>query len=140
MVTRVELADLTEARLRTLAGPAGYRGMVPTTPPTISADDLRVLPYWVLWAGTGAGADARLGGDRGGNDWSFQVTCVAGVEDHLPQLVDDVTYLLSGWRPVNEPNVGRCWPPLGYDPGSPRPDLGKTPVRYVVPLRFVISA
>jgi hypothetical protein len=139
MVTRSALADLTEARLRNLNGPAGYRGLVPATPPTISVNDLRVRAYWVLWAGAGAGADERLGGDRGGKDWSFQVTCVAGIEDHLPQLVDDVHGLLEGWRPVDDPNVGRCWPPLGYDPGPPRPDNGKTPVRYVVPLRFVIS-
>jgi hypothetical protein len=137
MATRVQLADATEARLRTIPGPAGYRGQVSPTPPTISADDLRVLPYWVLWAGAGAPADERFGGDRGGNDWSFQVTCVAGVEDHLPQLVDDVIGILSGWRPFAE--TGRCWPPLGYDPGPPRPDNGKTPVRYVVPLRFVVS-
>jgi hypothetical protein len=137
MATRQQLADATEERLRTLTGPAGYRGLVSQTPPTISADDLRVLPYWVLWAGAGADADERLGGDRAGNDWSFQVSCVAGVEDHLPQLVDDVTDLLSGWRPFDD--TGRCWPPLGYDPGPPRPDNGKTPVRYVVPLRFVVS-
>lgn len=137
MRTRVELATATDERLRGLDGPSGYRGIVPATPPTISANDMRVLPYWVLWAGAGAGADERLGGDRGGNDWSFQVTCVTGVEDHLPRLVDDVVDLLSGWRPF--PDTGRCWPPLGYDPGPPRPDLGKTPIRYVVPLRFVIS-
>jgi hypothetical protein len=137
MVARSVLADLTEARLKTLAGPSGYRGIVPETPPTISPNDMRVLPYWVLWAGVGAGADERLGGDRGGNDWSFQVTCVAGVENHVLRLVDDVLDLFEGWRPL--PDTGRCWTPLGYDPGVPRPDVGKTPVRYFVPLRFVIS-
>lgn len=138
MVTRTQLATLTEARLRTLPNVAGYLNTLPETPPTISADDLRVRPYWVLHTGAGQAADRRTSGDIAGLTWGFKLDAVVGDPAHFAPLVDALDTLLSGWRPLADVDTSRCWLDDTVDPGEARTDRSQTPPRIWTPLYFQI--
>jgi hypothetical protein len=142
-ITRKQLADAVEDRLATIPNLQHYRGSVPTTPPTISSDDLRVKPYVVLFPGAGMpGSDPRLAGDSNGLGWSFQLTCVSGRQTDVEQLVDVVTNAFELWTLIPNPPltdgrvVGRCR--QINDPGTPVPDKGQTPPRFFTALIYRI--
>lgn len=136
MATRAQLATATEARLRTIQNVTGYRGKVDPSPPTISATDLRVRPYWVLQTGPGQPNDARMTGDLVGVDWAFKVTVAAGRPEDLDQLFDAVDATLNGWLPFAE--TSRCWQDVDYTPGTALWDTDVTPARVFLPLQFHI--
>lgn len=136
MATRKQLADATEARLRTIDNVAGYRGMVPNDPPQIADDDPRVRPYWVLRTQPGRPDDERMTGDLVGVQWGFQLTIAAGVEDHLDHFADEVIGLMHGWRPF--PETARCWMDRDFIPGPNQRDDDVTPPRFWTPLIFKI--
>lgn len=136
MATLDALATAVYARLQTIANATGYWGTVDPAPPTMSALDLRVRPYWVLHTGGGRHGGGRISGDVDERVFSFQVSAVTGDFSALPKLVDALEATLLGWRPF--PTSGRCRPPLGYDPGPARVDRGETLPRSFLPLLFEI--
>lgn len=138
---RADLADLVELRLKDIANASHYRSEIPETPPTISATDLRVLAYTVFWPGAGGpGGEEALGGGRQTDvDWTFLVTCAAGLSNLVDPLVDLVLAQLDGWEPaIDGLSVGTCG--LDFDPGPVIPDPGRTPTRYYVQLPFRLRA
>jgi hypothetical protein len=138
---RSTLADLVEARLQDIANATHYRGEIPETPPTVSATDLRVLAYTVLWTGSGGpGDEEALGGGRQDDvDWTFTVTCAAGLATLVDPLIDLVLAQLDGWEPVLEGrSTGTC--ALDFDPGRVLPDPARTPTRYYLQLPFRLRA
>lgn len=136
MISRAQMAAVTEARLRTIENIAGYRGDVNPPPPTISATDLRVRPYWVLHTGPGRPDDERMTGDLAGTEWAFKLTAAAGRPEDLDRLFDVIDATLAGWRPF--PSTSRCWQDADYTPDTALWDRDVTPPRVFLPLRFTI--
>lgn len=112
----------------------------PVPPPTISADDLRVRPYLVIYPSPGGpGSDERLGGDIVDLATTFQLTCATGDESAIDPFVDIVTDLFDEWRPVlpapyENVILGRCR--LLNDPGPARRDDDESPSRFWTPLIY----
>lgn len=137
MGRRATLAGLAQARIKQIGNATHYRAEIPETPPTVSATDMRVLAYTVLWPGGGGpGEEEALGGGRQDDvDWTFLVTCAAGLAELVDPLVDLVLEQLDGWEPVIDgASVGTC--ALDFDPGPVVPDPGRTPTRYFIQLPF----
>lgn len=138
-VSRRTLGEQLQAKLAPIPNLSIYPGEVEKTPPTISADDLRVKPYIVLHPSPGyPSLDVRLDGTHVGLTWGFQITCVSGISFDVLSIVDVVDAALDGWRP--DPSMGRCRLNPDVDPGPVRSDIGQTPTRFWIPLLYVIHA
>ncbi len=141
-VPRRLLTAAVRDRVDAIANLTVYLREVAPNPPTISADDLRVLPYAVIYPSPGVPVDSRFCGDRARLSWTVQVTCVAGDNEAIDPVVDAVTAQLEGWRPVlPEPHdalrIGKLR--LLNDPGPSRRDDDVAPARFYVPLIYGLA-
>lgn len=145
-------------RLTGVANATGYLGQIgaknglpgitgtPADPPTKSATDLRVKPYFVLEPGVGAPTtgDGSIAGPfdpfRDLDD-PFTIRAAGGDVQDVLALVDRIDDLLHGWVPV----VGGGWkcgpvvPQPGYSPQL-LPDVGVAPTRFFTPLQYRLTA
>lgn len=132
---RKALSANTLARLEAIANLSVYLSSPPKTPPPIGPNDPRVRPYAVLHAGSGAPTDETNQGDEVLDlEWGFQVTCVVGIPEDLPTVVDNVTDRLERWQPIAEPSCGVCKQISNFD--TPFTDNGQSPVRFFIPLIY----
>lgn len=120
----------------------GAQANTPKDPPQKSPTDARVVPYFVLYPGTGGdGPDANLGDESIDLTQLHQVTAAAGDVEDLLGLVDRIDAKLNRWSPTVAGVVaGRLHMPPGFDPGQPIPDNQQQPVRYFVPLQYRLDA
>jgi len=149
------------ARLTGVTYATGYLGQVgarnalpgvedtPSEPPTKSAKDLRVQPYFILEPGIGgphegeASAAGPVDAFRDIDD-PFTVRAAGGDVQDVLALVDRINALLyppGGWVPI----VGGGWkcgpiiPQPGYRPPL-LPDHSSPPTRWFAPLQYRLAA
>ena len=136
-VSRAVMAELAKARLKQIENASHFVGQIPQTPPTVSAEDLRVLPYDVLWFGAGAPGDeqALAGGVQDDTTLRWMITAASGDPDWTLKLVDLIDALFNGWEPVIAgASVGTCV--QDFDPGPIVPGTGFSPTRYYLQLPY----
>ena len=115
--------------------PVGYE------PPTKSATDLRVQPYYVLRPGTGDSVEESLGLCDGGTVVPFTVTAAAGDLDDLLALIDGIEDALLRWIPTLAGHgFGPVRHPLGWVSPPVLPDRSVTPERLYLPLDYQLPA
>lgn len=138
-ISRRVLANTVEARVKTLTGVTVYRGEITSTPPTISADNLRVKPYVILHSASGRpGPEEDLCGDDADLVWSFQLKCVAGYSTDCDGLVDRVAALFERWWiPIDSALTSSRCRQLN-DLGIANRDDDVSPPRFWFPLVYVI--
>lgn len=161
-ISRRQLTLAVAERAAGVTNATGYLGKVgalyglpgvtstPDDPPTKSATDLRVKPYYVLFPSAGT-PDTDDGGERSAAgpydefvdlDWPVQITAVAGDLQDLLALVDRVHARFYRWTPSGLPDGVRCGPfgvPDGWNPGV-LTDTQFTPHRLYLPLRYQLTA
>ncbi|CAI9417368.1 hypothetical protein [Nocardioides sp. T2.26MG-1] len=146
-------------RLQSVTNATGYVGQIgakngldptvaaPADPPTKSATDLRVKPYFILEPGIGAplAGEASAGGPVDAfrdDDAPWTVRAAAGDVSDLLALVDRIDAALNGWTP--DPGVaGVIAGPLVPQPGYRPPllsDNGVAPPRFFTPLQYRLIA
>lgn len=124
-----------EAQLRTIPDDvmAGYVGEVVEPVPT-PPNDMRVAPYWALWAGTGRLNNDRLYPSNFVDVLSFTVTVAGGTYDRALFGVEQVRKALAG--AVIASGLITEQP---FDPGPIRLDLSIEPARHFVPLLYQLE-
>lgn len=158
LITRRPIVAAVAERLTGVTNATGYVGAIgamnglpgvtstPAQPPTKSADDKRVQPYFVLYPGIGGTVDEQdLADTLVDIDYPVAITAAAGDVNDLLALVDRITALLWRWAPTDLPPVaGRAVVagPLRYPPGYAPPlltDAAFTPARQYTQLQFVTT-
>lgn len=70
-------------------------------------------------------------------DWGIQITCAAGFQVWVEELITDVHAAMFRWSPtVGVLVCGMFAPPLGFNPGSIMWDRDYAPHRPFVPLQY----
>lgn len=157
-ISRRQLGRAVATRLVGVTNATGYFGQIgalnglpgvtgtPKSPPTKSADDLRVTPYFIVEPGVGGRRDETdLCDSFIDLDYPVTIRAAAGDVEDLLALVDRIDGLLNRWSPgvLDGPDgpvlTGRMGTPPGYDPPV-LPDTGVTPPRQYVPLQYVLPA
>lgn len=136
-VSRAGVFEVVKARLGLIGNASHFVGEIPQTPPTVSADDLRVLPYDVLWPGAGAPGQeiALAGGALSDTTMRWMITAASGDPDWTLKLVDLIDGLFNGWEPVIAGvSVGTCV--QDFDPGPIVPGSGFSPTRYYLQMPY----
>lgn len=146
-------------RLATVANATGYLGQIgaknglpgvqntPDEPPTKSSTDLRVKPYFIVEPGIGTPTtEHTLGGPNDAFrdlDTPFTIRAAGGDVQDVLALVDRIDAALrpaGGWAPtVTGAACGPIVPQPGYTPPL-LPDAGVTPMRWVTPLQYRLTA
>lgn len=139
-ITRKTLIDDVVANANTIPNVTVYNGGITSTPPTISADDLRVRPYVVAYAGAGRpGFDQRLAGNDTGLAWGFQLKCVTGRPEDLDPLIDAVTARFQLWRPTAGTSRELTRARQVNDPPPAQEDEAETPPRFWTALVYQLQ-
>lgn len=161
-ISRKALSDAIAARAVGVTSATGYLGQIsaknglpgvvdtPADPPTKTADDLRVKPYFVLFPGAGEpGIEDSVGGSADtfvDLDWPIAITAAAGDITDLLALVDRIHNRFFRWSPglLQTPTsgdflTGHLSVPAGYRPGV-LTDRNVTPNRLYVPMLFELVA
>lgn len=136
-INRTALVQAVTARV-TVPNVTFYLVTVPQTPPTISADDLRVRPYVTLHPGGGLpSTDRNQADDVVEHAWTFQLNVVAGDPRAVAPMADLFAGRLEGWQPVDDPEVGRCRQLV--DLGNALTDHAVAPPRFWLPLIYQVA-
>ncbi len=107
-----------------------YDGVIPQTPPTISAQDPRVLPYIAWWGGADDRQTSAEPLDPTGRDdvtWTGRLTVAAGAVEHLSPVVQAMTSGLHLW-PIPLDNASTSLLRVAYL-SERRIDRAETPSR-----------
>lgn len=150
---RRALALAVATRLVGVTHATGYLGQIgaknglpsvadtPDKPPTKSATDLRVAPYFILEPGVGRpGDEVDLGDTLVDLDQPLTVRAAAGDIEDLLALIDRIDARLFRWAPTVD---GVVCAPLRLPPGYTPPlllDQSVTPARHYSPLQYVLHA
>jgi hypothetical protein len=157
-ISRRALAGAVASRAVGVTNATGYLGQIgamnglptvvntPADPPTKTADDLRVKPYFILFPGAGEpGTEESAAGSADtfvDLDWPIQITAAAGDIDDLLGLVDRIHNRFFRWSPGKlgtDVFTGHLRVPPSYRPGV-LTDKTVTPYRLYVPLLFQLTA
>jgi len=113
----------------------------PADPPTKTAHDLRVRPYFVLFPGAGTpGEEIDLAETVEDLDWPLRITAAGSDVDDVLALVDRIHNRFFRWTPTVEGFI--CGPlrvPGGYE-APLLPDRKVEPHRLFVPLLYQLTA
>ena len=157
-ISRRQLARAVATRLVGVTNATGYLGQIgalnslpgvtgtPKSPPTKSADDLRVTPYFIVEPGIGGRRDETDLADTFTDlDYPVTIRAAAGDIEDLLALVDRIDVLLNRWSPgvLDGPDgpvlCGPMAPPVGYVAQLIQ-DNAVTPPRQFAPLQYVLPA
>lgn len=152
-ISRRDLARAVGTRLLDVTNATGYYGQIgaknaltegdaaPATPPTKSATDLRVAPYFILEPGVGRpGDEVDMGDTLVDIDQPITVRAAAGDVDDLLALIERIDACLFRWAPtVDGLQCGPLRYPPGYEPPL-LPDMTVQPSRLFSPLQYVLRA
>ncbi len=139
--SRAAFSTLVAQRVAGIGNATHYVGRIPQTPPAVGPEDLRVLPYTVLWMSPGANGDeqALAGGIQDDTVARFIITCASGDPDWTLKLVDLVDGLFNGWEPIIAGlSVGTCV--QDFDPGPIQPSDSFAPTRYYLQMPYRMQA
>jgi hypothetical protein len=152
-ISRRLLGLAIATRLTSVTNATGYLGQIgaknglpgvedtPADPPTKTATDLRVKPYFILFPGLGRRpGEIDLAESINDLDQLVRVTAAGGDVQDVLALVDRIDALLFRWSPTV--TGVRCGPlrlPPGYDPPL-LTDESVPPTRHYVPLQYRFTA
>lgn len=135
MVDPTPLVAIIDAALRTVPGITVYDGYVPTKVPT-DASGQYVLPYVVIWAGTGDNPPEQSACGEHEEDtlvFDFQLT-IAGAN---PAICRSVNQYVKAKLMNLRAGTGRIKPnPDGFQQQSPILDTQVTPARFMLPKQW----
>lgn len=135
MVDPTPLVAAVEAALKTVPGITVYDGHVPSKVPTDSSGQY-VLPYVVIWAGTGDNPPEQPSCGTHSEDtlvFDFQTTIVAA----NPALCRAVNQAVKQKLMNLRAGTGRIKPnPDGFQQQSPILDTQATPARFMLPKQW----
>lgn len=133
MADPVALVATVEAALKTIVGITVYDGYVPSKVPEAGG---YILPYVVIWAGTGDNPPEQPACGEHEDDtliFDFQVTIAAADPNLCRRVEKDVRAKLRNLRA----GTGRIKPnPDGFQQQSPILDAQVSPARFMLPKQW----